>query len=107
VKNTWLRLGFQFTNKEDLDAMGVTRHDLLHMDNTVQMHKDVPERPPWRPLLLKHDAFVQRLYYMPGGGTAPPVPEKIMNLTADTVASNRRLIFPAKKPSKPSKKRRR
>lgn len=85
--------------------MGVTRHDLLHMDNTVQMHKEVPPRPQWKSIILKHGDFVQRLYYLPGGGSAPPVPEKIMN----GAFANRRLIGagPTKKTSKPPKKRKR
>jgi GNAT superfamily N-acetyltransferase len=80
VKNTWRRLGFHFTTKDDLDKMGVTRHDLLHMDNTVQMHKDVPPRAPWRPISLVHGDMKQRLYYMPGGGGVPPVPDEVMNM---------------------------
>jgi hypothetical protein len=73
VKATWQRLGFSFTSKEDLEAFGVSRHDLLHMDNTVQMHKEVPPQAGWRPVLLRHQDFVQRLYYLPGGGGLPPV----------------------------------
>ena len=106
VKNTWKRLGFDFTTKEELEAMGVTRHDLLHMDNTVQMHKDVPPRPEWKSIIIKHADFVQRLYYMPGGGNAPPVPEKIMKMNG--AFPNKRVIGkPTKGPSKPAKKRKR
>ena len=62
----------------DLDAFGVTRHDLLHMDNTVQMHKEVhPERPKFESCIVKHKAFKHRLYYVKGGGNAPPVSEEI------------------------------
>jgi len=101
VKGTWQRLGFAFTTKEDLEAMGVTRHDLLHMDNTVQMHKDVPPQRPWKPVTLKHGAFQQRMYYLPGGGDAPPVPAAI----AAGQLGPRLIGAGAKKPSKPPKKR--
>ena len=37
TKATWQRLGFSFTTPEDLRRGGVTHHDLLHMDNTVQV----------------------------------------------------------------------
>jgi len=78
VKNLWSHLGFSFTTKEDLESFGVTRHDLLHMDNTVQMHKAVePTRPHFESCLIKHQAFKHRLYYIKGGGGAPPVPEEI------------------------------
>lgn len=100
VKGTWQRLGFSFTTREDLEAMGVTRHDLLHMDNTVQMHKDVPPKKDWRPVKVKHGDLVQRLYYLRGGGDAPPVPEAI---TTGTYFTSRQVGVG--KPSKPPKKR--
>lgn len=37
TKATWQRLGFSFADAEQLQKMGVTHHDLLHMDNTVQV----------------------------------------------------------------------
>lgn len=37
TKATWQRLGFAFTTTEELQRYGVTHHDLLHMDNTVQV----------------------------------------------------------------------
>jgi len=78
VKNLWSHLGFSFTTKEDLTSFGVTRHDLLHMDNTVQMHMEVaPDKPRFESCLLKHRAFKHRLYYVKGGGSAPPVPDEI------------------------------
>ncbi len=80
VKNLWSHLGFSFTSSDDLLSFGVTRHDLLHMDNTVQMHKEVaPERPHFESCILKHKAFKHRLYYVKGGASAPPVPEEIKN----------------------------
>jgi GNAT superfamily N-acetyltransferase len=80
VKNLWSHLGFSFTSKEHLESFGVTRHDLLHMDNTVQMHKDVsPEKPKFSSMVLRHRAFKHRLYYVPGGGRAPPISEEIVS----------------------------
>jgi hypothetical protein len=101
VKNTWRRLGLYFTNKEYLETWGVTRHDLLHMDNTVQMHKDVPPQRPWKPMTLKHGDYVHRLYYLPGGGNAPPLPT---NLLAK-LNGPRKMGGGVKKLSKPPKKR--
>jgi hypothetical protein len=93
VKSTWQRLGFSFTSKEDLERFGVSRHDLLHMDNTVQMHKEVPPKSGWKPVLVRHGDFKQRLYYLPGGGGLPPVQMR------------RRSSVGVRKPSKPAKKR--
>jgi hypothetical protein len=39
TKATWQRLGFAFTSSEELARYGVTHHDLLHMDNTVQVRR--------------------------------------------------------------------
>ena len=41
TRNTWRHLGFVFTQPQDLEAFNVHHGDLLHMDNTVQMHKTV------------------------------------------------------------------
>ena len=41
TRDTWAHLGFSFTSPQQLAAMGVGEGDLLHMDNTVQMHKQV------------------------------------------------------------------
>lgn len=100
VKNTWQRLGFQFTTEEQLKEFGITRHDLLHMDNTVQMHKDVGEKKPWKRVILKHGDFKQRMYYLPGGGHVPPVPATL------GMKRNGRMMG-VKKPSKPAKNRKR
>lgn len=40
TKATWQRLGFSFTATQDLQRFGVTHHDLLHMDNTVQASRE-------------------------------------------------------------------
>ena len=41
TRDTWAHLGFSFTSPQQLAALGVGEGDLLHMDNTVQMHKQV------------------------------------------------------------------
>ena len=41
TRDTWAHLGFSFTSREQLAGLGVGEGDLLHMDNTVQMHKQV------------------------------------------------------------------
>ena len=50
---------------QDLHKLGVQEGDLLHMDNTVQMHKPVPQAAKWRSVVFVHDHWKQRLYYLP------------------------------------------
>ena len=71
TKNTWRSLGFLFTTEEDLLSFGAHPTDLLHMDNTVQMHKEVPPARTWCSLKLRHQSFTQRLYFPAGAGPAP------------------------------------
>ena len=63
VKTTWRHLGFVYTTQEDLEAFGVQHGDLVHMDNTVQMHKDVPLAREWRSLVVRHQDLRQRVYF--------------------------------------------
>lgn len=100
TKATWQRLGFAFTTTEELQRHGVTHHDLLHMDNTVQMVKEVPVRPPWRSIMLRHGDLKQRLYCLPGSAAQP---YQAGPLLGNGVAAAARGV--AKKPSKPAKKR--
>lgn len=100
TKATWQRLGFAFTTTHDLQRYGVTHHDLLHMDNTVQMVKDVPPRVPWRSLMLRHGDLKQRLYYLPASHVQP---YQVPGAAANGTAAAARGV--AKKPSKPAKKR--
>ncbi|KAL6782775.1 hypothetical protein ACKKBG_A08095 [Auxenochlorella protothecoides x Auxenochlorella symbiontica] len=92
TRGTWQQLGFQVSSQSQLDALGVTHMDLLHMDNTVQMHKEVPPQRPWHSLCIKHEAYRQRVYYLPGYQVPDPVPLPLSS------------AFPSK-PSKPTKKR--
>ena len=97
VKGTWSHLGFQFTSKEQLEEMGVSRHDLLHMDNTVQMHKIVGEKKTTNSLVLKHGSYKHRLYYTPGGGSAPPIP---LDIISGTYFTKKRMESIGKPPKK-------
>ena len=62
VKTTWRHLGFVYTSPEDLEAFGVRHGDMVHMDNTVQMHKEVPPAKEWKPVLVRHKTFQRRVY---------------------------------------------
>jgi hypothetical protein len=53
VQETWRRLGFVFTTAEDLTAFGILHTDLIHMDNTVQMHKTVAPARIWKTVIFK------------------------------------------------------
>lgn len=54
-----------WADAQDLHKLGVQEGDLLHMDNTVQMHKPVPQASRWRSVVFVHDHWKQRLYYLP------------------------------------------
>lgn len=62
VKATWTSLGFGFVIEGDLQRWSIDPDELLHMENTVKMHKRVPPPRKWRPVLIKHQNFVQRTY---------------------------------------------
>lgn len=61
--NTWKHLGFRVTSPEELQSWGICPGDLLHMTNTVQMVKELDEPREWKPLLIRHQHYVQRTYY--------------------------------------------
>ena len=66
TRATWTALGFARSTEDQLrDAFGVKPGDLLHMDNTVQMHKRVPPLRIQRSVVLRHGSLVQRLYFEP------------------------------------------
>jgi GNAT superfamily N-acetyltransferase len=62
VKNTWLHLGFSFTSDADLQQLNVDRSDLMHMANTVQMHKAIGPKRQWRSIVIKHENLRLRTY---------------------------------------------
>lgn len=53
VQETWRSLGFVFTTEADLTAYGILHSDLIHMDNTVQMHKTVPPARQWSSVIFR------------------------------------------------------
>lgn len=62
VWSTWKHLGFYESNEEQLHAWNVEDGDLVHMQNTLQMHREIPPPRAWRPLIIRHQAFVARVY---------------------------------------------
>lgn len=54
MQETWRRLGFVFTTAEDLTAFGILHTDLIHMDNTVQMHKTVAPPRIWKTVIFRY-----------------------------------------------------
>ena len=93
TRGTWASLGFELTSDAALAAFGVLPGDLLHMDNTVQMHRAVPPPPPLRSILRKHGHFSQRCWYLPGAGAAARAAVK-------AAASRKRAAAAAKPPPK-------
>ena len=69
TRATWTALGFSRSTEDQLrDEFGIKPGDLLHMDNTVQMHKRVPPAKKVRSVVLRHGSLVQRLYFEPAAG---------------------------------------
>lgn len=62
TKSTWQHLGFIISTDEELERMQVDTEWLLHMDNTVQMHKIVQPVRRWRSIIVKHDSLRRRVY---------------------------------------------
>ncbi|CAG9461981.1 unnamed protein product [Pedinophyceae sp. YPF-701] len=59
----WEHFGFKKTTRAEFASFGIHRSELLHMDNTVQMHKFLLPRPKWIPLKIKHRTLVQRVFF--------------------------------------------
>ena len=93
TRGTWASLGFEVTSEAQLDGCGVLPGDLLHMDNTVQMHRGVPPAPPLKSIMLKHAGLTQRCWYLPGAGEAA-------RAAVDAAAKKRAASAAAKPPPK-------
>jgi len=78
---------------QDLHRLGVQEGDLLHMDNTVQMHKPVPPAQHWRSVVFVHEHWRQRLYWQPPEQTG--VRERLAK-QAEALAK----LKPSKRPAK-------
>ena len=93
VKSTWLHLGFSFTDEEEMqNKWDILHSDLVYLQNTVQMHKDVPPPPRFRPVLIKHGDYVQRTY-MPldkcrRGKRGPNANRPMLHASSQPAASN-------------------
>ena len=95
VRSMWSACGFEYTADEDIRRWNVCQGDLIYMTNTVQMHKHVPTKRPFRSLLLVHGAFQTRMY-------APQdVPRGLaLQLLQDCEDARARKRPPSKQPSK-------
>lgn len=73
--------------------LGIQEGDLLHMDNTVQMHKRVPSPRDWRSVVFVHEHWRQRLYWLPPEETG--IKERLAK-QAEALAK----MKPSKRPAK-------
>lgn len=51
-----------YTTEADLTAFGIMHADLLHMDNTVQMHKTVAPVRQWQSVIFRQVMLKRRLH---------------------------------------------
>ncbi len=80
---------------QDLRRLGVQDGDLLHMDNTVQMHKPVPPARAWSSVVFVHQHWRQRLYWLPTSETG--IRERLAKQAAEAAAARKPSKRPAKK----------
>ncbi|EFJ50901.1 hypothetical protein VOLCADRAFT_103694 [Volvox carteri f. nagariensis] len=66
VQSTWQHLGFGYASDEQMEEWDILHTDLVYLQNTTQMHKDVPPHRRLKPVLIKHEAFRQRCYAFVG-----------------------------------------
>ena len=74
VRSTWQHLGFNFTTEEEMEhKWDIPHSDLVYLQNTVQMYKDLPggDVRRWKPVLIKHGQFKARTYARIGEGRPP------------------------------------
>ena len=69
-----------------------------------QMHKEVSQQRAWRPLLLKHEHLLQRLYYLPGAGASPAKPAGMPLLNGTGGGASGAVRKPSKQPTKKRKR---
>jgi len=63
TQSIWNKMGFIQTYVEDLDELAVRFDEILHMGNTVQMHKILCRRT-WKICTIKHKHLRRRVYYI-------------------------------------------
>ncbi|GIL70567.1 hypothetical protein Vretifemale_1296 [Volvox reticuliferus] len=66
VQSTWQHLGFEYASDEQMEEWDILHTDLVYLQNTTQMHKDVPPPRRLKPVIIRHDAFRQRCYAFVG-----------------------------------------
>ncbi|KXZ47480.1 hypothetical protein GPECTOR_35g918 [Gonium pectorale] len=71
VKSTWQHLGFQFASDEQMEEWDILHTDLVYLQNTTQMHKDVPPRRRLKPVIIRHEVFKSRTYSFVGHKRPP------------------------------------
>jgi len=64
TQTIWNKMGFIQTYMEDLDELDVGLDEMLHMANTVQMHKLLPSKSLWKTCIVKHKLLKYRMYYV-------------------------------------------
>uniref|UniRef100_A0A7S0V2M2 Increased DNA methylation 1 C-terminal domain-containing protein n=1 Tax=Polytomella parva TaxID=51329 RepID=A0A7S0V2M2_9CHLO len=94
VKLTWSRLGFQFTSESDMEHWDIEESDLVHLQNTTQMHKVIGPAPQHKALIIKQGNFKQRIYvrldkdgHPLKGGNGVPNPEPPAPLPPEDAAA--------------------
>ncbi|GIL47151.1 hypothetical protein Vafri_4041 [Volvox africanus] len=66
VQSTWQHLGFEYASDEQMEEWDILHTDLVYLQNTTQMHKDVPPPRRLKSVIIRHDAFRQRCYAFVG-----------------------------------------
>lgn len=58
----WQHFGFLRVEDDDWETLGVDHHDMLYMENTVQLYKPVDPARQLCPVVIRHQALEQRVY---------------------------------------------
>jgi hypothetical protein len=64
TQTIWSKMGFRKTYIEDIDELVIRFDEILHMGNTVQMHKVLATKRRWKTCSIKHKHMKQRVYYI-------------------------------------------
>ncbi|GLC45090.1 hypothetical protein PLESTB_001467200 [Pleodorina starrii] len=66
VQSTWQHLGFEYAPDEQMEEWDILHTDLVYLQNTTQMHKDVPPPRRLKSVVIRHEDFRQRCYAFVG-----------------------------------------
>ncbi|KAG2453689.1 hypothetical protein HYH02_001901 [Chlamydomonas schloesseri] len=72
VQSTWKHLGFHYCPDEQMEEWDILHTDMVYLQNTTQMQKDVPAPRRFKPVIIKHEDFKQRSYAFVGFKRALP-----------------------------------